>query len=183
MAHKYMLKLNKFFVVTAMILMTSVFAMSQKLVPTVQTANLTTLDGETVSLQSLKGKIVVLAIGATWLPLSKQQAMISNKLAKKYANRNVVMYFVATDSMSVKSKNYASNEQLKAFATRNKLTVPILRDPDGAMSLKKFSLDQLPAFVVLNKQGNAAAEPFGGLTPEYEDDLAAQIAQTIDKEL
>ena len=43
-----------------------------------QTASLHTLDGEVVSLPTLKGKVVVLAIGASWLPLSKQQ-IITNQ--------------------------------------------------------------------------------------------------------
>lgn len=146
-----------------------------------QNVSFTALDGGNLSLQSQKGKVVVLAVGATWLPLSKYQAIVINKLAKKYAGRNVVIYFVATDSTAAKSKNFASNDDIQAFATRNKLTSSILRDSDGAGTLKKFKIDQLPAFIVFDKEGKAAAEPYGGLTPNKEDDLIVQISKKIDE--
>lgn len=148
-----------------------------------QSVSLPSLDGGSVSLGSQKGKVVVLAIGASWLPLSRQQAVIANKLSKKYAGKDVVIYFVTTDSANAKSKNFASDEQVKAFAARSKMTVPILRDADGAVTLKKYNVDQLPSFVVLDKDGNMAGEAFGGLDPDAAatDNLANQIAQTIDK--
>lgn len=98
--------------------------------------NLTTLGGGTVNIEGQRGKVVVLAIGASWLPLSKDQAVITNKLAKKYAGRDVAVYFVATDSTAAKSKNYASDEELTAFSTKNKLSVSVLRDSDGLLTLK-----------------------------------------------
>lgn len=148
-----------------------------------QNVSLPSLDGGSVSIASQKGKVVVLAVGASWLPLSRQQAVIANKLSKKYAGKDVVIYFVTTDSANAKSKNYASDEQVKAFATRNKMTVPILRDADGAVTLKQYKIDQLPSFVVLDKDGNMAGEAFGGLDPDAAatDNLANQIAATIDK--
>ncbi len=123
-----------------------------------QAVTLTSLDGEKVNVQAQKGKVVVLAIGASWLPLSTQQAVSINKLAKKYAGRDVVFYFVMTDSTSIKSKNYADDDAIRKFAATNKLNVPILRDSDGAITLKKFGIDQLPSFVILGKDGKPATE-------------------------
>ena len=142
--------------------------------------SLTSLDGGKIDVQGQKGKIVVLAIGASWLPLSKEQAVITNKLAKKYAGKDVVVYFVATDSTAVKSKNYASNEDLTAFATKNRLSVSVLRDSDGAQTLKKFDVDQLPSFVVLDQNGKVA-EVFGGIDTNPKNDVSVTISQTIDK--
>jgi thiol-disulfide isomerase/thioredoxin len=148
-----------------------------------QNVTLTALNGEEVSIQSQKGKVVVLAIGATWLPLSKSQAVITNRLAKKYGGRDVVIYFVTTDSSSAKSKNYASNEDIQAFVTKAKLSSSVLRDSDGTATLKKFKIDQIPAFLIFDKEGKLAAEPFGGLTPtpEAENDLVNQISRRIDE--
>ncbi len=146
-----------------------------------QDAGLTSLDGEKVSVQSQKDKVVVLAIGPVWLPITKNQALVVNKLAKKYAGRDVVIYFVATDSINAKSKNFASNEEIRAFAERNKMIVPILRDSDGLITSKKFKVDEYPGFVVLDKQGTAVGKPVGGLTPKAEDDLANQISKEIDE--
>jgi thiol-disulfide isomerase/thioredoxin len=148
-----------------------------------QNVTLQSLDGGSVSLASQKGKVVVLAIGASWLPLSRQQAVIANRLSKKYAGKDVVIYFVTTDSANAKSKNFASDEQVKAFAARNKMTVPILRDSDGAATLKRFNLDQLPSFVLLDKNGNAVGEAFSGLDTDHAatENLTNLISQAIDK--
>ena len=146
-----------------------------------QSVNLPALAGGNVSLGSQKGKVVVLAIGATWLPLSKNQAIVTDKLSKKYLGKDVVIYFVATDSMAEKSKNFASNSAIQAFAVNNKITATVLRDSDGEVTLKKYKVDQLPAFIVLDKDGKMIGEAFGGVTPNEETNLANQISQAIDK--
>jgi thiol-disulfide isomerase/thioredoxin len=182
---EYMMK-NKLLVLAfSVILAVSGNALAQKntLVSMNQTASLQTLDGEVVSLPTLKGKVVVLAIGASWLPLSKQQIITTNKLAKKYAGKDVVIYWVSTDSSNAKSKNYASDEQIKAFGVKNKLTSTILRDSDGLATLKKFAVDQLPSFVILDKTGKSIGEPFSGLDPDNEAEIYTQIVGAIDKVL
>lgn len=146
---------------------------------TVSAQSLTSLDGKQIDISGQDGKVVILAVGASWLPLSDKQAAYTNALAKKYAGKNVAVYFIATDSTSAKSKNFASNADLQAFAAKNKLTVPVLRDSDGAATLKRFSIDQLPSFVILDKQGNMSGDPFGGLDPKY--DISVPISKAVDR--
>jgi peroxiredoxin len=142
--------------------------------------SLRSIDGQTITSQSLRGEVVVLAFGASWLPLSKTQLQGIRKLADEYADRGVVVYWVSTESEDPKSKNYASDEQLRGFAQRYGLKVTVLRDPDGAVS-KKFGIDQLPSIVILDKQGNPVGEPIGGLDPN--GNLAGQLASRLDKVL
>lgn len=177
------MKNNILILAVSLIFTLSVGAFGQKnsFAPAAQTATLQNLNGETVSLADSKGKVVVLAIGASWLPLSKQQITTTNKLVKKYANQNVVIYWVTTDSSNAKSKNFASNEQIQAFATKNKLTASILRDSDGLATLKKYAVDQLPSFVILDKTGKSVGEPFGGLDPDREPEFFMQVSMAIDK--
>ena len=139
---------------------------------------LATLGGSNVDIQGHRGKVVILALGARWLPLSGKQAEYTNVLAKRYTGKDVVVYFVATDSTSTKSKNFASNEDLEKFVAGSKLTVPVLRDSDGAATLKKLGVDQLPTFVILDKQGNAAGT-FGGIDPKF--DITVPISKAVDK--
>src|SRR5690606_14643080 len=101
---------------------------------------LTAIDGRRIDVTGQDGKVVILAVGTSWLPLSTKQAEYANMLAKNYAGKNVVVYFLMTDSTDAKSKNHASNETLAKFATDNKLTMPILRDPDGGATFKKFGI-------------------------------------------
>ncbi|HEV7797193.1 MAG TPA: TlpA disulfide reductase family protein [Pyrinomonadaceae bacterium] len=141
--------------------------------------SLRSIDGQTITSDSLRGEVVVLAFGASWLPLSKAQLQGVRKLADEYSDRGVVVYWVSTESEDPKSKNFASDEQLKAFAQKYGLKVTVLRDPDGAVS-KKLGVDQLPSIVIIDKQGNAS-EPIGGLDPN--GNLASQLASRLDKVL
>ena len=138
----------------------------------------TSIEGEKIDIQSQKGNVVVMAIGATWLPLSKNQSDAINKLAKKYAGRDVVFYFIATDSASARSRNFASDEQLRTFVSNNKLSVNVLRDSEGTVSRTAFNIDQLPAFIVLDKEGKLATKPFSGIDPK--NDISIPISQAID---
>ena len=161
----------KFF--AAVLILTGALA----LVGTAQTS-LVGLDGSRVDVQGQRGKVVVLAVGASWLPLSGKQAEYTNALAKKYAGRDVAVYFVTTDSTNAKSKNFASDDAVKKFATANKLNVTVLRDGDGVATLKKFNIDQIPSFIILDKNGNMVGQPLGGIDPKY--DITVPISKTVD---
>jgi thiol-disulfide isomerase/thioredoxin len=169
--HKYMKTLKG--VIAGLSLMLAVaFGVSAQ-------TNLTSLDGSRVNVEGQAGKVVVMAIGASWLPLSEKQAEFTNALAKKYAGRNVVFYFVATDSLNPKSKNFAANDTIQRFSAENKLTATVLRDSDGAATFKKFNIEQVPSFIVLDKSGKQIGEPFGGIDPKY--DITIPISKVIDR--
>ena len=140
--------------------------------------SLRSVDGQTVTSNSLRGEVVVLAFGASWLPLSKTQLQGVRKFADEYSNKGVVVYWVSTESDNAKSKNFASDEQLRAFAQKYGLKVTVLRDPDGVIS-KKLGVDQLPSIVILDKEGNVSGGPIGGLDPN--GNLATQLASRLDK--
>ena len=140
--------------------------------------SLRSIDGQHVSNEDVRGQVVVLAFGASWLPLSRKQVQGVRKLADDYSKHGVIVYWVSTDSESAKSKNYASDEQLHAFARKYDLNLTILRDPDGKFS-KQVGVDQLPSIVILDKQGNINGEPIGGLDPD--GNLSDQLAHRLDQ--
>jgi thiol-disulfide isomerase/thioredoxin len=171
------MKTIKVFITTlSLTLMLAVAGLSQTV--------LSSLDGGRVDLDAQRGKVVVLAVGASWLPLSAKQIEVSNALAKKYAGRDVVFYFVATDSTRP-GKNFGSNEAIRNFALTNKLNGTALRDPDGAITFGKYKIDQVPSFVVLDKDGRQVAEPFGGIDGSANSryDITVPISRAIDKAL
>ena len=146
---------------------------------------LQSLGGGSVDLDSQRGKVVVLAVGASWLPLSQRQIDVTNTLAKKYQGRDIVFYFVATDSTRP-GKNYASDEDIRKFAVTNKIALgSVLRDSDGAATFRKYGIDQVPSFVVIGKDGKLVGEPFGGLdsSPNSKYDITVPISRAIDKAL
>ena len=135
------------------------------------------IDGPAVTSESLRGEVVVLGFGASWLPLTRNQMEGLKKLADQYANRGVAVYWVSSESDSQKSKNFASDDDLRALGRKYKITV--LRDPNGAVS-KRLGVDQFPSSVIINKQGQVVAT-LGGLDPNA--DLAKQLAEKLDKVL
>jgi peroxiredoxin len=142
--------------------------------------SLRSINGQTITSESLRGEVVVLAFGASWLPLSRTQLKGLKKLADDYSARGVVVYWVSTESEKPGAKNYAPDEQLRAFAQKYGLDVTVLRDPDGAVS-RKFGVDQLPSIVILDKHGNPVDEPIKGIDPD--GNLAGQLAKVLDKVL
>ena len=140
--------------------------------------SLRSIDGQTVTSDSLRGEVVVMAFGASWLPLSKTQLQGVRKLADEYSERGVVVYWVSTESEDSKSKNYASDDQLRGFAQKYGLKVTVLRDPDGVVS-KRMGVDQLPSIIILDKQGNIVGGPIGGLDPS--GNLTTQLASRLDR--
>src|SRR5215204_88330 len=141
--------------------------------------SLASVGGGQVDVQAQRGKVVILALGASWLPLSNKQAEYTNMLAKRYTGKDVIVYFVATDSTVPKSKNFATNADIEKFVAGSRLAVPVLRDSDGAVTLKKFSVDQLPTFIVLDKQGNISGSAFGGIDPKF--DITIPISKAVDR--
>ncbi|CAN5353690.1 hypothetical protein BH20ACI2_BH20ACI2_15800 [soil metagenome] len=170
---KHMRTIKGFITIFSFVLAVAVTAAAQ--------INLTAVDGTRVDIEGQRGKVVVLAVGASWLPLSGKQAEYTNALAKKYTGNDVMFFFVATDSTKAGSKNFASDDAIQKFAFANKLGMPVLRDSDGASILRRFKIEQVPSFVILDKNGVMVGEPFGGIDPKY--DLTIPISKTIDKVL
>ncbi len=133
------------------------------------------VDGQTITSESVRGEVVVFAFGASWLPLTKNQMEGLKKLADQYAGKGVAVYWVSTESDSAKSKNFAGDDELRELGRKYKLTV--LRDPEGPIS-RRLGVDQLPSTVIINKQGQVAAT-IGGLDPNA--DVAKQLAERLDK--
>jgi peroxiredoxin len=172
------LKIRKMVLGGVMMLLAAFVVLAQQPASGPVDFSLHSIDGQTVSASSLRGEVVVLAFGASWLPLSRTQLQGIRKLADQYSDRGVVVYWVSTESDNPKSKNFASDEQLRGFSQKYGLRVTVLRDPDGAVS-KKFGVDQLPSIVILDKQGNISGAPVNGLDPN--GDIATQLASRLDK--
>jgi peroxiredoxin len=131
------------------------------------------IDGPAVTAESLRGELVVLGFGASWLPLTRNHMEALKKLADQYAGRGVAVYWVSTESDSPKSKNFVDDNQLRELGRKYKMTV--LRDPEGAFS-KRLGVDQIPATIILNKQGQVVTNISG-----LEADVSKQLAEQLDK--
>ena len=128
--------------------------------------------GETVTLSSLRGNVVVLLFSGVQDPQRREGLKALESLADRYQGKNVKVYWV-----SVNPPTEVTSDQLKNLASAA-TSVSVLRDTNQA-GFKRFSgkLAQLPTIVVLDRQGNPFGQPRGGFNPnsDFINDLASII--------
>ncbi|MGE0132284.1 MAG: peroxiredoxin family protein [Blastocatellales bacterium] len=132
-----------------------------------QSVTLRSVDGGEVRLADLKGKVVVMSFGGTWVPLAPKELPALQKLADRYSSRGVQVYWVSINSAKPGARNYASDADLQAFAQKHNLKASVLRDPDQT-AYKAFGLDAVPTVVLIDRQGNLAHKQVGFGTDQGE---------------
>ena len=114
---------------------------------------LSSFDGETVSLSEYRGKFVVLEWFNFECPLSLYHYETKNtmvELAKKYKSKNVVW-------LAVNSTNHTTPEPNKTFAKRHKLPYLILDDRSGKVG-KAYGAQTTPHMYIINPRGRIVYE-------------------------
>jgi len=139
--------------VAIMLISTAVFGQADKL-------TLRSLDGNTVNLSTLRGKVVVLSFGGTWVPMASRELSALQKIADRYTSRGVQFYWVSVNSARAGTRNYISDGDLQAFAQKHQIRMSVLRDPDME-AYQAFGLDALPTLVILDREGKVARKHVG----------------------
>lgn len=126
--------------------------------------DLQTADGKKVTLESLKGKVVVLAFWSSWNGPAKKALPIVEKLHTTYgAGDKAVVYGV-----QVWEENDPS-----AFLKENKYTFPTL--VKGDKIAEAYKIEKLPVFFVIGKDGKIRYSAVG-----IDGNRDAEIAKEID---
>lgn len=109
-------------------------------------------DGKTVSLSSLKGKVVFINFWATWCPPCIQEMPTINELKGKYkGNDDIVFLMVDVDNKMEKST---------AFMEKNKYDLPVYVPASNIPS--EYLGSSIPTTVILDKSGDMIARIEGG---------------------
>lgn len=121
-------------------------------VSTTSSLSFTDKDGKTVSLSSLKGKVVFINFWATWCPPCIQEMPTINELKGKYkGNDDIVFLMVDVDNKM---------EESTSFMEKNKYDLPVYVSASDIPS--DYLGSSIPTTVILDKSGDMIAHIEGG---------------------
>jgi cytochrome c biogenesis protein CcmG, thiol:disulfide interchange protein DsbE len=116
------------------------------------------LDGEAVSLQSLRGKVVLVNFWATWCPPCKAEMPDLDALQREYGeDKDFVVLGVNVEEDA---------EAVKSFAEQHRLSFPIVLDRDGSVTTKQFGVRPLPTTFIIDREGFIRDAWNGQIAPE-----------------
>lgn len=122
------------------------------------------LEGESVSLSSLRGKPVVINFWATWCAPCKEEMPLLEKTAQQLGDQVVIL-----------GVDYAEGKDVvQSFVSELGLTFPILLDSDGAVADRYF-VRNYPSTFFVDAEGVVRAQRVGLL----DEDLLEKYLETI----
>ncbi len=106
---------------------------------------LPSLDGQSLSLTGLRGKVVLLNFWATWCPPCKAEMPDLNALHKDYgADRGFVVVGVNLEEDA---------QTVESFVDQLELVFPIVLDRDGSVTTHLFGVRPLPTTLIIDREG------------------------------
>jgi len=108
---------------------------------------LQTLDGKTVSSESLKGKTVLIDFWATWCGPCRQALPEIKSLSKKNAGQSLVVISVSVDD---------NKAALEDFVHKNGMDWLQAWDPQGKVTNGVFGISDFPNYVLIDAKGRVA---------------------------
>ena len=109
------------------------------------TFTLTDLDGSTVSLEALNGKVVVLDFFATTCNPCKEEMADLAQIKQQYSDNRVQIISIASSSDSETS--------LQQFRDQYDMTWIVARDTSSQKCFDKYSVSYIPTLVIVDQEG------------------------------
>lgn len=120
------------------------------------------LEGGTVSLQELRGKVVMLNIWATWCPPCLREMPSMQRVYEKHRENGLEIVAVAVDDLPGTRQDDGRVEGLVSdFVDRLGVTFPVVLDPSGNTE-RLFDTEYLPTTVLIDREGRIRAKEVGG---------------------
>ena len=126
------------------------------------------LDGHTVTLSDLKGKVVLIDFWATWCYPCKLELPLYQQVHEKYKGEEVVCLAISVDGLMTQS-------EVVLFIKDNNYTFPVLFDVGGQVSQEPYRVDSIPTLFVVDKNGHIQYKHVG-----YKKNLVELLSKQID---
>lgn len=130
---------------------------------------LTTLDGETVTLSGLRGRVVLLNIWASWCPPCRAEMPAMQRVWEEYQARGLVV-------LAVNSTIQDTPADAQTFVSENGLTFPVLLDTGGEVT-RLYRVSSLPTSFFIGADGTIREVVIGG--PMAEALLRSRVEQLL----
>ncbi len=163
------MKLAKPFLIVVAVLAVAgalAYAMTEK--PAAPAATFTTLEGKSISLDELRGKIVLVNFWATSCPGCIKEMPDMVETYNQYKGRGFEIVAVA---MSYDPPNYVTN-----FVKTRQLPFPVALDVDGAHARAFGDVQLTPTSFIIDKNGRILEQKLGDLN-------FTKLKALLDKEL
>ncbi len=119
-----------------------------------------TLDGETLDLAALRGKVVVINVWGSWCPPCRKEAPVLKAVSDDLVGDDPASSDVAFVGIDTRDSDAAA----KAFLENVGITYPNIVDPDGVLLLAfkgDLNPNAIPSTLLLDKQGRVATRIVG----------------------
>ncbi len=119
--------------------------------------DLTTLDGENLSLSDLRGSPAIINFWASWCPPCRAEMPALQQVFNDYEDLGLII-------AAINATNQDSISEAASFVSENNLTFPIPLDKTGSVS-RSYNLHSLPTTVFVDSQGIIRKIIIGGPIP------------------
>ena len=128
------------------------------------------MNGQTVSLSDLRGKVVLVNFWATWCGPCRIEMPAMERLYRTYDRKDFEILAVSTDAQGI--------AVTRPFQQANQLTFPILHDADFRVGLS-YGARTLPMTFMVDRQGIVRQQIFGAR--DWEASEAHQLIEMLMK--
>lgn len=141
----------------------------------------TTLGGDTVSVASLRGKVVLVNAWATWCVPCRDEMPALERLYRTYRSKGLVVLAVNQDEMPTiggPTTGYLTGE-VRGFVADMRLSFPVLLDPSNRLR-DTYGYVGLPTTFLLDRDGRVVQKVLGAKEwdrPPYSTQVQALLDQ------
>lgn len=128
---------------------------------------LSTLEGRTITLSELKGKVVLLDFWATWCGPCKESIPHLTHLYKNYQERGLELIGMSTDRMG-------DAEIVRRFVKSMEVPYPIIMTPEEVA--KKYKITGLPTTILIDRKGKIREKIVG-----FNNAIGQQIISKVEE--